>query len=410
MKKLICFLILMQVSLIVKSQENNPLSVILNSDITKLKVVIDSLNKFEAQVIYSRIDRNEDNVPSFTDYSFNVDETKYFYPASTVKLPACVLALEKLNELSIEELDKFTSLKIDSAFTAQSKVLKDATSQSGKPSLAHYIKKILLVSDNDAFNRLYEFIGQKPLNDKLYDKGLRNFKIVHRLSFGYTEEGNANTNPFTFYNDDQIYYEQPAQFGKYKFQSVLSKTLRGKGYINSDNKLINEPMQFEPKNFVSLPALHEILKRIIFPCSYNKDQQFNLTEEDYSFLYKYMSMLPGESDYPKYDSTYYDSYVKFLVFGDNKNEMPDHIRVFNKVGLAYGFITDFAFVVDFKNKIEFLVSATLHVNDNLIYNDGIYEYDEIGIPFLAELGRQLYKYELNRKREFTPDLSSYYKR
>jgi beta-lactamase class A len=167
MKKLICFLILMQVSLIVKSQENNPLSAILNSDITKLKVVIDSLNKFEAQVIYSRIDRNEYNVPSFTDYSFNVDETKYFYPASTVKLPACVLALEKLNELSIEELDKFTSLKIDSTFTAQSKVLQDATTKSGKPSIAHYIKKILLVSDNDAFNRLYEFIGQKAFERKI---------------------------------------------------------------------------------------------------------------------------------------------------------------------------------------------------------------------------------------------------
>jgi hypothetical protein len=193
-------------------------------------------------------------------------------------------------------------------------------------------------------------------------------------------------------------------------KNILNNTLRGKGYISADDNLINEPMQFKTKNFVSLPTLHEILKRIIFPCSYNKDQQFNLTEEDYSFLYKYMSMLPGESDYPKYDSTYYDSYVKFLVFGDNKNEMPDHIRVFNKVGLAYGFITDFAYVVDFKNKIEFLVSATLHVNDNLIYNDGIYEYDEIGIPFLAELGRQLYQYELNRKREFTPDLSSYYKR
>jgi hypothetical protein len=37
-----------------------------------------------------------------------------------------------------------------------------------------------------------------------------------------------------------------------------------------------------------------------------------------------------------------------------------------------------------------MVTATLLVNKNKIFNDGIYEYDEIGIPFLAELGRKLY--------------------
>jgi len=37
-----------------------------------------------------------------------------------------------------------------------------------------------------------------------------------------------------------------------------------------------------------------------------------------------------------------------------------------------------------------MVSATLLVNKDEIFNDNVYEYDEIGFPFLAELGRQLY--------------------
>ena len=44
-----------------------------------------------------------------------------------------------------------------------------------------------------------------------------------------------------------------------------------------------------------------------------------------------------------------------------------------------------------------MLTATILVNKDGIFNDDNYEYDEIGIPFLAELGRQLYNYELSRK-------------
>ncbi len=43
----------------------------------------------------------------------------------------------------------------------QTRVYNDPTTEDGRPTVAHYIKKILLVSDNDAFNRLYEFLGQE---------------------------------------------------------------------------------------------------------------------------------------------------------------------------------------------------------------------------------------------------------
>ncbi|MDP9231009.1 MAG: glycoside hydrolase family 9 protein, partial [Bacteroidota bacterium] len=42
-----------------------------------------------------------------------------------------------------------------------------STAANGFPSIAQYIKKIFLVSDNDAYNRLYEFLGQQTINDKL---------------------------------------------------------------------------------------------------------------------------------------------------------------------------------------------------------------------------------------------------
>jgi hypothetical protein len=46
-----------------------------------------------------------------------------------------------------------------------------------------------------------------------------------------------------------------------------------------------------------------------------------------------------------------------------------------------------AYVQDARSGAEFLLGACIHVNADGIYNDDRYEYDEIGLPFLAALGR-----------------------
>src|SRR4051812_22863113 len=52
---------------------------------------------YRLQIIYTQINRDKNNVPTFTNYYFHVDSTAYFNPASTVKLPLALLSLEKLN-------------------------------------------------------------------------------------------------------------------------------------------------------------------------------------------------------------------------------------------------------------------------------------------------------------------------
>lgn len=81
-----------------------------------------------------------------------------------------------------------------------------------------------------------------------------------------------------------------------------------------------------------------MFRAIIFSESMPQKQRFNLTVEDYQFLYKYMSAKPHENSYPFYDtSEYYDAYCKFLMFGSEKGAMPENIRIFNKIGDAFGF-------------------------------------------------------------------------
>jgi hypothetical protein len=123
-------------------------------------------------------------------------------------------------------------------------------------------------------------------------------------------------------------------------------------------------------------------------------------------MLQYMSQFPGESQYPNYDSSYHDAYVKFLLYGAEKGSLPKNIRIFNKVGDAYGQLTDVAYVVDFQNKIEFFVSATIYCNQDGVLNDDQYDYQSTGFPFMKNLGKLLYDHELLRKKNMLPDLSS----
>ncbi len=377
---------------------------------TVVNEVINHPSRYELQILYTQIDRDSANNPSFTSHYYGIDSNTYFYPASTVKLPIALLALEKINELGIEGLDKYTPLRIDSAYDGQTRVEYDSTAENLRPSVAQYIRKIFVVSDNDAYNRLYEFLGQDYINDKLEAKGYDNFKIVHRLSVFNTVAQNQHTNPVQFYNDAKILYQQDLIQSARSYDLDVTGTTRGVGYYRNDS-LINEPKDFSGNNTLSVRILQNILKSVLFPEAVPEQQRFNLTDEDYQFLYRYMSQLPRETRYPDYanDTTenYYDSYSKFFLFGDKKEEITDDIRVFNKIGQAYGYLTDDAYVVDRENNVEFMLTAVIQVNKNQIYNDNQYEYDEIGLPFLAKLGQAVLTYERKRERKYEPDLSRF---
>lgn len=365
------------------------------------KILNDTENK--VQIIYTGIDRDKNNRATFTDHFLNVNADKYFYPASTVKLPVAILALQKLNELNIPGLDMNSTMNTEADDKSQSLNYNDPTSAEGRPAIANYIKKILLVSDNDAFNRLYEFLGQEYINNTLHKLGYEDVQIIHRLEISLTEDQNRHTNPVRFFDTSgQLIYEKPAEKSKLKYANRSTKM--GKGFYRS-GQLINEPFDFSQKNRLTLQSLHNILRSIIFPESVTGKQRFNLKEEDYLFLRKYMSMFPQESKYPAYDSVnYWDHYVKFLLFGAGKEPAESNIRIFNKVGDAYGFLIDAAYVVDFKNEVEFMLSAIIHCNSDEIFNDDKYEYNTIGFPFMRNLGQVIYQYELKRKRKFSPDL------
>jgi hypothetical protein len=361
---------------------------------------------FEVQIIYTQINRDKSNTPTFRSFYFNVDSTRYFYPASTVKMPAVLLALEKLSDLNLPGLDKHTTMLSDSVYEGHLSVTKDSTAQEQLPSIAHYACKIFVVSDNDAFNRLYEFMGQKEFNQRLAEKGYE-ARILHRLERFLTPDQNRHTEAIRFIKNDSVIFSQPMLFNKDSIKPP-SKILKGKGYM-IDDSLINEPFDFTYKNFFDLTDQHSMLRSIIFPESVSPTKRFRITEDDRRFVLKYMSQLPRETTYPPYfkDTTYYDAYSKFLLFGEDRNKISSGLRIFNKIGDAYGYMIDNAYIVDFDHDVEFMLSAVVNCNIDGIYNDNQYDYETIGYPFMKNIGRAIYEYELKRKRMNKPDLSEF---
>jgi hypothetical protein len=363
----------------------------------------------EIQILYTQINRDKNNIPHFKSYSYHLNAKHYFYPASTVKLPTAIFALEKLNELHIKGLTKQSVMITDSAFARQTKVKTDTSSVSGLPSIENYIKKILLISDNDAFNRLYEFVGREEINRKFKKYQLNNTRIIGRLSVGDAGESTRHTNPIDFFNEGKLVYHKPALFDTMDYPMQLENLIQGKAYMDSSDRLVNRPFDFTQKNVYSIADQQQVLKRLLFPEAFSKEQRYNISPADYQFIYHYMSMFPTENIKPTYNRPeYFMAYCKFLFYGgDSTATAEPNIRIFNKVGDSYGYDIDNAYLVDFKNKVEFMLTAVVQSNEDGIYNDNKYEYATVCLPFLKNLGKLIYQYELQRPKKHLPDLTKF---
>jgi hypothetical protein len=362
--------------------------------------------QYRIQILYTQINRDKNNIPHFKEYSYRLNPNEYFYPASTVKFPLSVLALEKLNDLKITGLNKASTAIYDSVTARQETIYNNPYAIDGRQTIEQAIKEVLVVSDNNAANRLYEFLGQEYIHSQLAKKGYPEVYIRNRLELGRTPLENRQTQSVQFYDaNNKLIYTQPAQnnTSKLPYYNVLI----GNGYLNGQDSLINAPLNFSEKNRISLSDLHHVMQSVIFPDQTASKQRFNLSNEDRKFLLQWMHTTPTESSYPTYDSSeYYPAYAKFIMLGSEKGPIPSNIKIFSKAGDAYGFLLDNTYIIDTDAKVEFMLSAVIYVNADGILNDNTYDYRTIGLPFMKNLGTTIYNYELGRKRVFSPNFDN----
>ena len=366
------------------SSTTNPIELIIKKREPQLKPIYKNKENHNLQILYTKVVRDSLGMPSFIQYDYQADNNVYFYPASTMKLPIVALTLQKINEL------RNTGINI----TVESKILLLSADQiTTETTFKDLISKVFLVSDNSASNILINFLGYNYFNQQMREKGLNTIVLNHKF----------NPDPYVK-NDWKIYTLDRDLISIDETQEIiehnnLDNLLQGKFQILNGEKVAT-PFNFKTKNKASLRDLDGVMKRIIYPDLFQEQDRINLSDQDYNFLRYWMSRFTFEDigiEYQK-DSQYFDSYNKFFIYGDSTNTIDRKIRIYNKVGVAYGALTDISYIRDYQKKIEFFLSATIYVNQNQIVNDNIYEYDDVGIPFLAELARQVYKLERQMER------------
>lgn len=360
----------------------NPIKASMKSD-NFLSEILKNKDEYEIQIAYTEITRDKEGKPVFREFEFQVDEEKYFYPASTTKLPIIVLTLDKINELRAKgiEITPKSKILISSTHEGNNQVQKDSIT-----SFQNLIADVFLVSDNSASNVLIDFIGYNKFNAKMEQAGFKNTYLNHKF----------NPDPYVNINW-QIKTVKNEIISSNENQIVITAKQNTLGLKKGKNRFQNGEVvpgafDFSQKNRSSITDMHNILKRIIFPLKFDKDKTFNLNVEDYDFLRYWMSRFTYEDigDKFKTEKKYFDSYNKFFIHGDDTIVRDKNIRVYNKIGQAYGTSIDNAYINNYQDDVEFFLTATIYTNKNKTINDNVYEYDQIAIPFLSKLSKSIY--------------------
>ncbi|MGA2506849.1 MAG: serine hydrolase [Chitinispirillaceae bacterium] len=374
--------------------------------------VISQHDRYNLQIMYTRIDRDARNVPHFDHFSFNVDAGAghYFYPASLVKLPVAVLALEKINALGIKGLTSRTPMRIDRTLDCPISYESADSLPSDTASVESSVKRMLLVSDNSAHNRLWEFLTKDYANRRLAECGFGSMLLLHRFAGCDTLQNRMN-NPIGFFEprSGKVLYQQPlAESRSVPDHNPLAPFCIG-SFSYRNGVLLARPYRADNLNFVPLDAIHRLVISIMFPSSVTQSKALRLKSEDYRLLRTWMCLLPREGGWSAYvpDSGYPDNFKKYLLFGDSTRPCLPHLREFNVVGRAYGFMSDVAYFADFDARVEFFLSATIFANEDDIINDDQYEYASLALPFFSALGETVYEYEKTRPRRHRPDLREF---
>ena len=367
--KIIKYTLLFLLIFVEKSYAQSLETIFKNSDSELISYVYSNQEKFEVQIILTELKKRRN---SFTIHKkkFNSDKNNYFYPASSIKLPIALLTIEKINESPDLNINSEFSIQGESIITTFKKEITD----------------LFIISSNESYNRLFEFLGQDYINEKLKQKGFKDFSISHRLST--KESDNLKTKEINFYSNGEILKIQKSISNIPVAKLNLKNLSKGIDFL-LNNKLQNKAMDFSRKNYFSIEELNNLLICLFFP-EISKNKKFNLSKSQNLLIQKLMSSTPFEMGFDK--KLYPNNYNKFFIYGDNDGMIND--KIYNKVGNAYGYSIDNAYIYNKKSDRHFVLTACIYTNANNILNDNKYEYDEIGIPFLAEIGRLLTNYNI----------------
>lgn len=319
------------------------------------------------QVLVAHPERDANGATVLARHGFRADRD-YFYPASAVKLCAAVGALEKLGEL-----DEASRLAIGPR-TPLRLTYEDETVET---TVADELTRALVVSDNEAYNRLLDFVGPSELSARMHALGLESAILSRRLA------SSDRTPPMV----ELLPGGGPPLLVAERADSATEvdegPVLVGTAHLDGARRRIAGPMDFGGKNRVSLHDLQDLLIMVARPELAPRTGP-SLGADERALLLATLGALPSESVRGAGRAT--DRLHKPLRDAVAAR-VPGHaVRVVGKGGRALGFFVENSLVVDETADTFFFVAVAVYANRNDVVNDDRYDYETIAVPFVRRLG------------------------
>ncbi|WP_428389320.1 serine hydrolase [Mucisphaera sp.] len=333
------------------------------------------------QILVSEVIEDPEGPPTLRRYRYRVD-AEYVYPASTIKLAGCVAALIELQRLQAESglaLTADTPLVLyPRREDGMVRVRDDSNVDNGTITLRQEIRKTCFVSSNEAYNRLYDFVGRDRLNQILWEAGLESFRLHHRLSDPGDEAYHRFTPQVDMVLDQRAYSVGPrTAVVSLPLAGVRGGLLLGERHVNEAGALVEEPFDFSDKNWVSMEDLQDLVVMVTRPEIELGKPGLGLSGQHRTLMLSAMSQDPLESSNPVYSSSRYapGSFDSYVVDGIAKVVPRPAVVAFDKSGTAYGYRLDTGYYLDRSTGASFYLTVAVYNNPNGTINDDTYGYE-----------------------------------
>jgi len=366
---------------------------VLDSLENKYPKLIENPEKYRFKIVFTEIKRTKDKV-NLETVGFRMEEKEYLYPASIVKLPTILIGLEEYNKIhkmrsrvTYETLIKFNKEKgcMPTAFSVK------IGNKLEYYTLDLFTKQMLGISDNDAYNRMYDFVGQQQLNRRLKELNFQNGKIIRKFVLNCSLDQNRISDSYVFLGrrNEWLYNRR----GITNPDTILTDSTYkiGKAYEGLDKKIVPRPFDFSRQNNLELVDLHKTLNGIVFPKS-EFAHTFDITEDQRKYVLQNLGKYPAEFALDFNPKDFPATYKKYLFFGKDTNmnytnDSLSRFRSFNVVGLSFGCAIDAAYIVDLDAGKEFVLTVGIYTNEDEVINDAKYDYETLAYPLMKDIGR-----------------------
>ena len=318
------------------------------------------------------------------------EDAEYFYPASAIKLFASLAALRWWSEER-----EARGLTLDTPLrycTPRCRGRDRSNVEGGRITLRHELRKLHLVSSNEAFNRVYDLVGHERLHRELLPF-FPSLRVHHRLNT-FEDAETCLSSPAIEVLGAQGRWRIPQRRSGLQLapHPVSARQRVGDRSVDPHQReIVEEPLDFSLKNGIRLEDFQQALLSLYRP-RHAAHPRFaaGIYRPWLNALRGMMEEDPLRSENPRYRARS-QSELRFkpLLQGLLQRRQRAQLRYSNKAGKAYGFHIENAYIEDQESGRSVFITIGLYVNSDRTLNNNRYEYRRESIPLFQAVGASL---------------------